>query len=48
MRRPGQTVQTNRRLFEFGAIRIYRLADGRGVDTWAHQDSMGLMRQLRD
>ncbi|WP_372460755.1 ester cyclase [Actinomycetospora endophytica] len=37
---------TGRRV-EFGAIRIYRLHDGLVVETWAHQDSMGLARQLR-
>jgi predicted ester cyclase len=31
----------------FGAIRIYQLTDGRVTGTWAYQDSMGLVQQLR-
>jgi predicted ester cyclase len=30
----------------FGSFRIYRLADGKVVETWAMQDRMGLMEQL--
>jgi steroid delta-isomerase-like uncharacterized protein len=31
---------------EWGAIRIYRIADGKLVETWAMQDRLGLMQQL--
>ncbi|WP_037062603.1 ester cyclase [Pseudonocardia acaciae] len=31
----------------FGAIRIYRIAGGKVAETWAHQDSLGLLGQLR-
>jgi predicted ester cyclase len=31
----------------FGVIRIYRLADGKVVETWAEQDALGLLQQLR-
>jgi predicted ester cyclase len=31
----------------FGAIRIYQLAGGRVTASWAHQDSLGLVQQLR-
>jgi len=37
---------TGRRI-SFGAIRIYRLADGKVTETWAYQDSLGLVQQLR-
>lgn len=35
------------RQVSFGAIRIYQLADGKVVDTWANQDALGLLGQLR-
>ena len=41
-----QGIEPTGRRVEFGAIRIYRLRDGLVVETWAHQDSMGLVRQL--
>jgi predicted ester cyclase len=44
---PFQGLEPTGRPVEFGAIRIYRLVDGVVVETWAHQDSMGLVRQLR-
>ena len=31
----------------FGAIRIYQLADGKVTGSWADQDSLGLVQQLR-
>ncbi len=31
---------------EWGAIRIYRIAEGKLVETWAMQDRLGLMQQL--
>ena len=30
----------------FGSFRIYRLADGKVVESWAMQDRLGLMEQL--
>jgi predicted ester cyclase len=30
----------------FGSFRIYRLVDGKFVETWAMQDRLGLMEQL--
>lgn len=30
----------------WGSIRIYRVADGRVVETWAMQDRLGLLQQL--
>jgi predicted ester cyclase len=44
---PFQGLEPTGRPVDFGAIRIYRLVDGVVVETWAHQDSMGLVRQLR-
>ncbi len=32
---------------QFTAIRIYRIEDGKIVETWANQDSLGLLQQLR-
>ena len=46
-RGPFQGIGPTGRRVAFGAIRVYRLADGLVVETWAHQDSMGLVRQLR-
>jgi predicted ester cyclase len=37
---------TGRRV-SFGAIRIYQLADGKVTGSWAYQDSLGLVQQLR-
>ncbi|HEY1675223.1 MAG TPA: ester cyclase [Streptosporangiaceae bacterium] len=31
----------------FGAIRIYQLADEKVTGSWAYQDSLGLVQQLR-
>jgi predicted ester cyclase len=31
----------------FGAIRIYQLAGGQVTGSWAYQDSLGLLQQLR-
>jgi len=44
---PFQGMEPTGRSVEFGAIRIYRLVEGLVVETWAHQDSLGLVRQLR-
>jgi steroid delta-isomerase-like uncharacterized protein len=40
-------IEPTGRKVTFGAIRIYQLADGKVVDTWAYQDSIGLLGQLR-
>ncbi len=32
----------------FTATRIYRLADGKIAETWANQDALGLLQQLRE
>ena len=37
---------TGRRV-SFGAIRIYQLAGGKVTGSWAYQDSLGLVQQLR-
>jgi predicted ester cyclase len=37
---PGRRVR-------FGAIRIYRLTGGKVAETWAYQDTIGLLQQLR-
>lgn len=42
-----QGIPATGRGIAFGAIRIYRLVDGLVVETWAYQDSAGLMRQIR-
>lgn len=34
------------RKVEINSIRIYRIADGKIVETWAMQDRLGLMEQL--
>jgi len=31
----------------FGAIRIYRIENGKVVETWAHQDALGLLQQIK-
>ena len=31
----------------FGAIRVYQLTDGKVTASWAYQDSLGLVQQLR-
>jgi predicted ester cyclase len=35
------------RAVSFGAIRVYQLADGKVTASWACQDSLGLVQQLR-
>jgi predicted ester cyclase len=34
-------------LVSFGAIRIYQLAGGKVTGSWAYQDTLGLVQQLR-
>ncbi|MBF6331897.1 ester cyclase [Nocardia transvalensis] len=41
-----QGLPATGRHVEFGAIRIYRLADGQVTETWAYQDAAGLLQQL--
>jgi predicted ester cyclase len=40
-------IEPTGRTVRFGAIRIYRLTDGKVVETWAQQDALGLIQQLR-
>jgi ketosteroid isomerase-like protein len=35
------------RAVHFTAIRVYRIADGKIVESWANQDALGLLNQLR-
>jgi predicted ester cyclase len=35
-----------RKKIQFGSFRIYRIAGGKIVETWAMQDRLGLMEQL--
>jgi|ERR1022692_4483483 predicted ester cyclase len=46
-RGPFRGIEPTGRRVRFGAIRIYRLSDGKVVETWAHQDALGLLQQLR-
>jgi predicted ester cyclase len=46
-RGPFRDIAPTGRRISFGAIRIYRLADGKVTETWAYQDSLGLVQQLR-
>jgi predicted ester cyclase len=40
-------IEPTGRAVRFGAIRIYRLADGKVVEMWAEQDALGLVQQLQ-
>lgn len=42
-----QGVAATGREVAFGAIRIYRLINGKVAQTWAYQDAVGLMQQLQ-
>ncbi len=44
---PFRGIEATGRPISFGAIRIYRLVGGKVVETWANQDSPGLIQQLR-
>jgi predicted ester cyclase len=44
---PFRDFAATGRPVSFGAIRIYQLAGGRVTASWAHQDSLGLVQQLR-
>ncbi len=40
-------IEPTGRDVSFAAIRIYQLADGKVIDTWAQQDAVGLLSQLQ-
>jgi predicted ester cyclase len=44
---PFRDFEPTGRPVSFGAIRIYQLAGGRVTASWAYQDSLGLVQQLR-
>jgi predicted ester cyclase len=44
---PFRDIPPTGREVSFTAIRIYRVADGKIAETWANQDSLGLLGQLR-
>jgi predicted ester cyclase len=46
-RGPFRGIEPTGRRVRFGAIRIYRLTDGKVIETWAHQDALGLLQQIR-
>jgi predicted ester cyclase len=46
-RRPFRDFAPTGRRVSFGAIRIYQLAGGKVTGSWAYQDSLGLVQQLR-
>jgi predicted ester cyclase len=44
---PFRGLEPTGRPVEFSSIRIYRLEDGKVVQTWAEVDALGLLGQLR-
>lgn len=44
---PFRGIAPTGRRVRFTAIRIYRIADGAIVESWANQDSLGLLGQLQ-
>lgn len=46
-RGPFRGIEPTGRPVRFGAIRIYRFADGKVTETWAQQDALGLLGQIR-
>jgi predicted ester cyclase len=44
---PFRDFAATGRPVSFGAIRIYQLAGGKVTGSWAYQDSLGLVQQLR-
>jgi predicted ester cyclase len=44
---PFRGIEPTGRRVRFGAIRIYRLTGGKVAETWAYQDALGLLQQLR-
>jgi predicted ester cyclase len=46
-RGPFRGIEPTGRTVEFSSIRIYRIEDGKVVQTWAEVDALGLLGQLR-
>jgi ketosteroid isomerase-like protein len=46
-RGPFRGLEPTGRPVEFSSIRIYRIEDGKIVQTWAEVDALGLLGQLR-
>jgi predicted ester cyclase len=46
-RGPFRGLEPTGRPVEFSSIRIYRIEDGKVVQTWAEVDALGLLGQLR-
>lgn len=46
-RGPFRGIPATGRQVSFTAIRVYRLADGKIVESWANQDALGLLGQLQ-
>jgi uncharacterized protein YhfF/predicted ester cyclase len=46
-RGPFRGIAATGRQVRFTAIRVYRIADGKIVETWANQDALGLLGQLQ-
>lgn len=44
---PFRDIQPTGRKVSFGAIRIYKVTGGKFTESWAHQDALGLLQQLR-
>lgn len=44
---PFRGIEPTGRKISFTAIRIYRAADGKFTESWANQDALGLLRQLK-
>lgn len=44
---PFRGIAPTGRAVSFGAIRIYQAAGGRFTRSWAHQDALGLLQQLK-
>ena len=44
---PFRGLEPTGRPVEFSSIRIYRIEDGKVVQTWAEVDALGLLGQLR-
>jgi len=44
---PFRDIEPTGRPVHFTAIRIYRIVGDRVVETWANQDSLGLLQQLK-
>jgi uncharacterized protein YhfF len=45
---PFRGIAPTGRQVRFTAIRVYRIADGKIVESWANQDALGLLSQLQN